>query len=67
MITITTNGTQREVPTGLTITTLLAHLNIRRETAIVEHNHIILDKTAFDATPVNAGDNIEIVRFVGGG
>ena len=66
-ITITVNGKQKIVPAGLTITGLIEHFEIRKETAIVEHNRVVLDRKLYDETPVLEGDNIELVRFVGGG
>ena len=33
----------------------------------VEHNLVVLKRAAFDQTVINAGDQIEIVNFVGGG
>lgn len=66
-ITITINGKQINVPAGLTITGLIGHFEIRKETAIVEHNLVVLDRKLYDETPVLDGDNIELVRFVGGG
>lgn len=66
-INITVNGKEKAVPSGLTITGLIEHFEIRKETAIVEHNQSVLDRKLYDTTPVLEGDNIELVRFVGGG
>jgi hypothetical protein len=33
----------------------------------IEHNLVVLKRTAFDQTTINAGDQLEIVNFVGGG
>lgn len=67
MIKIKINGQEKEAPAGLSVHGLLKHLNIRMSTAIVEHNYVILKLLELDETMVNDGDNLEVVRFVGGG
>jgi thiamine biosynthesis protein ThiS len=64
---ITLNGDTREVAGPLTVTELLAQLNIDARRVAVEHNLIVLKRDAFAATMVREGDEIEIVNFVGGG
>ena len=66
-ITITVNGDARTVPADLSVNALLDHFQIKRATAIVEHNREVLDRKFFDNTVVRDGDELEIVRFVGGG
>jgi thiamine biosynthesis protein ThiS len=66
-VRVTVNGEPREVPARLTLATLLAHLGLRAETVVVEHNRRIVRRAELDAQPVGAGDEIEIVHFVGGG
>ena len=66
-VTITLNGDPYEVAGPLTVGELLARLDIDPRRVAVEHNLIVLKRAAFDATAVNAGDQIEIVNFVGGG
>ncbi|HEX6306779.1 MAG TPA: sulfur carrier protein ThiS [Longimicrobiales bacterium] len=67
MMTVTVNGESREVPPGTTVGTLLTSLGLHPRLIVVEYNREILDRTAFDATEVRAGDNLELVHFVGGG
>lgn len=67
IIKVTINGKEKEAPSGLTVHGLLKHLNIRMSTAIVEHNYNILKLEQLDEVMVNDGDNLEVVRFVGGG
>lgn len=67
LIKVTINGNEKEVPGGLSVHDLLKYLNIRMSTAIVEHNHNILKLPELETSVVNDGDNLEIVRFVGGG
>jgi thiamine biosynthesis protein ThiS len=61
------NGDAHEVAGPLTVTDLLAQLNIDARRVAVEHNLIVLKRDAFGATTVREGDEIEIVNFVGGG
>lgn len=66
-IEITINGDVRAVPAGLDLPGLLAFLALAPETVVVEHNRRIVRRTELAGVPVLAGDNIEIVHFVGGG
>jgi sulfur carrier protein len=64
---ITLNGESREVPEGLTVAALLAHLNLPAERVAIERNRDVLPRAQWDATPVQPGDQFEVVHFVGGG
>ena len=61
------NGDPLEIPGPLTVSELLARLEIDWRRVAVEHNLVVLKRAAFDQTTVNAGDEVEIVNFVGGG
>jgi len=61
------NGEAREVPAGLTVTTLLDVLGLHAGRVAIERNREILPRSQWDATPVQPGDRYEIVHFVGGG
>ena len=67
VLTITLNGDLYDIPEPVTVTALLASLAIDARRVAVEHNLVILKRTAFDQTMVHEGDNVEIVNFVGGG
>ena len=67
MITVRINGDAREVPDTLTLATLLPHLGLDPRMVVVEHNRVIVRRTGLSGVPVRAGDEIEIVHFVGGG
>jgi thiamine biosynthesis protein ThiS len=67
MIEITVNGAVRSVAEGLTLETLLQTLELDPRMVVVERNRVIVRRTALGATPVQAGDTLEIVHFVGGG
>jgi sulfur carrier protein len=61
------NGEPRDVPTPVTVSTLLAHLDIDARRVAVEVNELVVKKARYDDTALSAGDVIEIVNFVGGG
>jgi len=64
---ITVNGETRQVPGGLDVPRLLAHLGIRAERVAIERNLEILPRANWAATQVASGDRYEIVHLVGGG
>ncbi len=66
-IEVTLNGEDRRVPAGLSLNGLLEHLDQDPGAVVVEHNREIVRGDARDETEVRAGDEIEIVHFVGGG
>ena len=61
------NGEAREVPAGLSVTGLLAHLGIVSNRVAIERNLGILPRDQWEKTAVSAGDRFEIVHLVGGG
>jgi len=61
------NGDPHEVPRPLTVSELLAGLEIDARRVAVEHNLVVLKRATFDETVVREGDQVEIVNFVGGG
>ena len=67
MVRITLNGDSRVLERRMTITELLAELEIDPRRVAVERNYIIIKRDAYATTPVDNGDQIEIVNFVGGG
>ena len=61
------NGDPREVPNGLTVSTLLDFLEMRNDRVAIEHNLKILPRALWNETQVRQNDAFEIVHFVGGG
>ena len=61
------NGDIYDTTGPLTVSALLERLEIDSRRVAVEHNLVVLKRTAFEATEVREGDEIEIVNFVGGG
>ena len=66
-VNITVNGDARDVESGITVTRLLDSLGLHPRLIVVEYNREILNRESYDATEVRAGDNFELVHFVGGG
>jgi thiamine biosynthesis protein ThiS len=66
-LTITLNGEPFSVSGPLTITALLARLEIDPRRVAVERNIVVVKRAAYDTTQIIEGDAIEIVNFVGGG
>jgi sulfur carrier protein len=64
---VTLNGEQRELPEGLTVAGLLAHLGVKAQRVAVEVNEAVVTKDRYEAQRIGPGDAIEIVAFVGGG
>ena len=67
MVTIQLNGEPCELPAPLTISDLLARLEIDPRRVAVERNFVVVKRDLYGSTQVEAGDQIEIVNFVGGG
>ncbi|MBT3332731.1 MAG: sulfur carrier protein ThiS [Rhodospirillaceae bacterium] len=61
------NGENREVPSSVTVTALLADLGLDARKIALEHNLEIVPRSAYDQTMVGDGDRLEIVHFIGGG
>ena len=64
---ITLNGEPYELAGELTVTALLEHLKIDPRRVAVELNLSVMKRATFDHVVVRAGDEVEIVNFVGGG
>lgn len=67
MLEITVNGELRTVPSGLNLRDLLARLDIHGDRVAIELNREIVRRPLWETTQVEAGSQIEIVQFVGGG
>ena len=66
-MTITLNGDPFDLSRPVTVSELLAALEIDARRVAVEHNLVVLKRAAFDDAVVREGDQVEIVNFVGGG
>jgi thiamine biosynthesis protein ThiS len=61
------NGEPQELSDGLTVADLIAQLTLNGRRIAVEVNREILDREAYGTHRLAAGDEVEIVHFVGGG
>ena len=66
-IEIIVNGEPNEVPTACVISDLIRHLALEGKQVAVEVNEEIVNRNQWSKQCLNAGDNVEIVHFVGGG
>jgi sulfur carrier protein len=64
---VTINGSERDVPEGLTVRALIEHLGLGGGPVAVEVNREIVPRAEHAARAVQEKDAIEIVHFVGGG
>jgi len=65
---LTVNGESAEVPGGTSVARLLTLRQVKMPDMVsVELNGEILDREAFDATVLAAGDSVEFLYFMGGG
>ena len=69
MIKLKINGKEEEFPGGLpaTLIDLLKYLNINEATIVAELDGKIVVREDFAKTVLTCGQNIELIRFVGGG
>ena len=67
MITLQVNGKQVELDGPTLLLDYLQQLGVNPRAVAVEHNGTIIERAAFEAVRLDSGDNVEIVRMVGGG
>ena len=62
------NGEEHDdLPDGLTVAGLLAHLSLPERKIAVERNREVVSKSLYPDTVLMAGDQLEIIHFIGGG
>ena len=64
---VVVNGEAREVPESATVAELLTRIQVAPERVVVEVNLTILRRATYADTRLHDGDQVEIVRFIGGG
>ncbi len=69
MCMLNVNGVERRYPNGLpaSLASLLEQLHINDATVVAEIDGNIVQRADFSRTPLEQGQSIELVRFVGGG
>lgn len=66
-VTVMVNGEEHTVTGARSLLDFLRHLDLDPRAVVVERNRAVVRRDALDATPLDDGDQIEIVHFVGGG
>ena len=66
-LTLTLNGEKRMLPSRLSVAGLIAHLGLEARKVAVERNLEIVPRSLYAETWLAAGDQLEIVHFIGGG
>ena len=66
-LTLTLNGELRRVRSAATLEALLQELELDPRAVVVELNRRIVRRPELASTPLNDGDTVELVHFVGGG
>lgn len=61
------NGKEENVEKGMTLLSLLDFKRVNPNSVVIEHNYEIPEREKWGEILVNDGDNIEIVKFMGGG
>jgi len=64
---ITLNGESYQLDQPLTVSALLARLEIDPRRVAIEHNLEIIRRRTFETAVIKEGDRLEIVNAVGGG
>jgi thiamine biosynthesis protein ThiS len=66
-LTLTLNGEARNYHPPLTLFDLLTRMGLDIRKVAVERNEEIVPRSAYAATWLEPGDQLEIVHFIGGG
>ena len=61
------NGKTEQLPAGINAAQLIEQLGLSNERLAMEVNREIVPRSSFEAHIFKAGDQIEIVRAIGGG
>lgn len=61
------NGEEKDIESGTSVSRLLEDLGLRPGRVAVELNIEVVASDVYDSTFLKAGDELEIVHFVGGG
>jgi sulfur carrier protein len=66
-MTVTVNGTQRDLPSGLTLADLVGELAPSPKGVAAAVNGEVVPRRAWPATPIAERDQVEVVTAVQGG
>jgi sulfur carrier protein len=65
-MTVRVNGEDRDLPEATSISSLLEQMRLKPQNVAVELNRRLVRSEKYE-TPLRAGDEVEVVTFVGGG
>ena len=66
-IAVTVNGRARAIPANMSISELIASLELQERLVVVERNGEIIPRAEYGSVLLADSDVLEIVHFVGGG
>ena len=67
-IRVRVNGEERTLPAAATVADLLGELGLAGQTTVgVERNGSFVEPASYGEVSLTTGDEVEIVRFLGGG
>ncbi len=61
------NGQAADLESGMNLESLIKHYRLKLDQVVVELNRKVPSKSAYAATQLKDGDEVEIVKFLGGG
>ena len=67
MISLQINGKRVELEQPMALLAYLEQLGVNPRAVAVEHNGEIIERAAYQTVTLGDGDQVEIVRMVGGG
>ena len=64
---ITVNGKKEKIDHGISLLIFLKQKGVDPDTVVVEYNYEVVKKEEWDRIILKENDNLEVLRFVGGG
>lgn len=61
------NGEAKDIAAGITVLALLEQLGLNPKLVVAQRNEEIVERQEYGSVILEEGDNLEFVRFVGGG
>lgn len=66
-LNITVNGKKEKIEKDISLLRFLQQKGIDLDTVVVEYNYEVVKKEEWDGIILKENDNLEVLRFVGGG
>ena len=67
LVNVELNGESKQLENGIDILSMVRSLGLDPGWVVIEHNLNALDRKLWPETRLSEGDQVEIVRFMGGG